>query len=134
MGPGPGLLLHSLEDGLDSAGPRRGGELGGRLLARLRQASLRREGVPGPRTSGILQGCWPAPPAASGVDSKWEMRLYGLVRTGDKAKAVRFLQDTRSMPRNEASQRVAQVAADWGSVSRCGNEAGRALARQGRAA
>src|SRR5436853_2979382 len=31
-------------------------------------------------------------PAAPGVDSKWEMLLYGLVRTGQKDKAIRFLQ------------------------------------------
>jgi hypothetical protein len=53
-------------------------------------------------------------PAAPGVDSKWEMRLYGLVRTGERAKAIRFLQDTRRMSPNEASERVAQVAAELG--------------------
>src|SRR5216683_1488077 len=35
--------------------------------------------------------------AAPGVDSRWEMRLYGLVRTGEKDKAMRFLQETRRM-------------------------------------
>src|SRR5436305_5746723 len=53
-------------------------------------------------------------PAAPGVDSKWEMQLYGLVRTGQKDKAIRFLQDTRRMTRREASKRVAQVAAELG--------------------
>jgi hypothetical protein len=53
-------------------------------------------------------------PAAPGVDSKWEMQWYGLVRTGQKAKAIRFLQDTRRMPRSEASKRVAQLAAELG--------------------
>ena len=53
-------------------------------------------------------------PAAPGVDSKWEMQLYGLVRTGERAKAIRFLQDTRRMTRNEASKRVAEVAAELG--------------------
>jgi hypothetical protein len=53
-------------------------------------------------------------PAAPGVDSKWEMQLYGLVRTGQKAKAIRFLQDTRRMTRNEALKRVAQVTAELG--------------------
>ncbi len=53
-------------------------------------------------------------PAAPGVDSKWEMRLYGLVRTGEKAKAIRFLQETQRMSRDEASRRVAQIAAELG--------------------
>src|SRR5262249_37769499 len=49
-------------------------------------------------------------PAAPGVDSKWEMQLYGLVRTGQKDKAIRFLQDTRRMTRSEAAKRVKQIA------------------------
>jgi hypothetical protein len=53
-------------------------------------------------------------PAAPGVDSRWEMQLYGLVRTGQKDQAIRFLHDTRRMTRKEASQRVAQVAAELG--------------------
>src|ERR1700731_4696039 len=53
-------------------------------------------------------------PAAPGVDSKWEMRLYGLVRTGKKEKAILFLQETRRMNRNEALERVAQIAAELG--------------------
>jgi hypothetical protein len=68
-------------------------------------------------TCGIPDGKirveWLAP-AAPGVDSKWEMQLYGLVRTGERAKAIRFLQETRRMARNEASKRVAQVAAELG--------------------
>jgi hypothetical protein len=52
--------------------------------------------------------------AAPGVDSKWEMRLYGLVRTGKKEEAIRFLQDTRRMPHQRARQRVAQVATELG--------------------
>jgi hypothetical protein len=54
------------------------------------------------------------PAAAPGVDSKWEMQLYGLVSTGAKAKAIRFLQKTRRMSRNDASTRVAQIAAELG--------------------
>jgi hypothetical protein len=54
------------------------------------------------------------PPAAPGVDSKWEMQLYGLVRTGQKDKAIRFLQGTRRMSRKEAAQRVAVIAAELG--------------------
>lgn len=53
-------------------------------------------------------------PAAPGVDSKWEMQLYGLVRTGEKEKAIRFLQETRRMSRTDAVKRVAQVAAELG--------------------
>jgi hypothetical protein len=53
-------------------------------------------------------------PAVPGVDSKWEMQLYGLVRTGQKDKAIRFLQDTRRMTRKEASKRVAQAATELG--------------------
>jgi hypothetical protein len=54
------------------------------------------------------------PPAAPGVDSKWEMQLYGLVRTGQKDKAIRFLQETRRISRSEAARRVKQVAAELG--------------------
>jgi hypothetical protein len=53
-------------------------------------------------------------PAAPGVDSKWEMQLYGLVRAGQKDKAIRFLRDTRGMSRSEASKKVMQIAADLG--------------------
>jgi hypothetical protein len=52
--------------------------------------------------------------AAPGVDSKWEMRLFGLVRTGKRQEAIRFLQETRRMTRNEASKKVAVVAAELG--------------------
>jgi hypothetical protein len=52
--------------------------------------------------------------AAPGVDSKWEMQLYGLVRTGKMAEAIRFLQETRRMTRKEASKRVTQIAAELG--------------------
>jgi hypothetical protein len=52
--------------------------------------------------------------AAPGIDSKWEMRLYGLVRTGEREKAIQFLQETRGISRNQASIRVAQVAAELG--------------------
>ena len=54
------------------------------------------------------------PPAAAGVDLKWEMQLYGLVRTGEKEKAIRFLQETRRMTRSEASKRVSEIAAELG--------------------
>jgi len=48
-------------------------------------------------------------PAAPGVDSKWEMQLYGLVRTGQKDKAIRLLQDTRRMTRSEASDLLSEL-------------------------
>jgi hypothetical protein len=54
------------------------------------------------------------PPAAPGVDPRWEMQLYGLVRTGEREKAIRFLQETRRIPRSEASNRVAEIAAELG--------------------
>ena len=52
--------------------------------------------------------------AAPGVDSKWEMQLYGLVRTGARDKAIRFLQDTRQMSRSDAVKRVGQIAVELG--------------------
>lgn len=54
------------------------------------------------------------PPAAPGVDSKLEMRLYGLVRAGEREKAIQFLQETRRISRNEAAKQVATVAAELG--------------------
>jgi hypothetical protein len=68
-------------------------------------------------TCGILDGKvrvqW-LNAAAPGVDSKWEMRLYGLVQTGQQDEAIRFLQETRHMSRKEAAKRVAAVAAELG--------------------
>ena len=68
-------------------------------------------------TCGIPEGKvrveWLAP-AAPGVDPKWEMQLYGLVRTGQKERAIRFLRKTRRMARKEALRRVAQAAAQLG--------------------
>jgi len=52
--------------------------------------------------------------AAPGVDSRWEMQLYGLVRIGDREQAIRFLQETRGMSNKEAAKRVAGVAAELG--------------------
>ncbi len=54
------------------------------------------------------------PPAAPGVDPKWEMRLYGLVRTGRREEAIRFLRTTQRISRNEAAGRVAVIAATLG--------------------
>src|SRR5271157_1568172 len=52
--------------------------------------------------------------AAPGVDSRWEMRLYGMVRTGEREKAIRFLQETRGMSNKQAARRVAGIAAELG--------------------
>jgi len=54
------------------------------------------------------------PPAAPGVDAKWETNLYGLVRTGDKEQAIGFLKKTRGMSRAEAKMMVAKCARDLG--------------------
>ena len=52
--------------------------------------------------------------AAPGVDSQWEMTLYGLVRTGQRQRAIRFLRDTRRMSRKDAERKVVAVAAELG--------------------
>lgn len=54
-------------------------------------------------------------PVAPGVDSKWEMRLYGLVRTGQQEKAIQFLMETRRLSRNDAAIKVAAVASELGT-------------------
>ena len=48
-------------------------------------------------------------PAAPGVDAKWEMQLYGMVRGGFKDEAIRFLKETRKMSENEAMMEVARI-------------------------
>jgi len=66
-------------------------------------------------TCGILDGKMRVEwlrPAVPGVDSKWEMQLYRLVMTGERAKAIQFLRETRLMSRDEASTRVTQIAAE----------------------
>jgi len=55
------------------------------------------------------------PGADPGVDSKWEMQLFGLVRAGEKDRAIRFLQETRNMTQTKAAQKVANVAAQLGT-------------------
>jgi hypothetical protein len=52
--------------------------------------------------------------AAPGVDSKWEMQLYGLVKTGRRENAIRFLEETRGLTRIDAAKKVAAVAAELG--------------------
>jgi hypothetical protein len=68
-------------------------------------------------TCGIHDGSvrveW-LPPDAPGHDSRWEMRLYGLVRTGEREEAIRFLQETRDLSREEATRRVTLATAELG--------------------
>lgn len=66
-------------------------------------------GIPG----GKIRVEW-LPAAAPGVDSRWEMELYGLVRTGEREEAIRYLQQTRGMSRDEATKQVAVVATELG--------------------
>jgi hypothetical protein len=70
-------------------------------------------------TCGIAEGklCveW-LEPAAPGVDSRWEMQLYRLVRTGKREKAIRFVQETRGIFRKEAETRVGSVASSLGNA------------------
>jgi len=54
------------------------------------------------------------PPVAPGVDSTWEMQLYGLVRVGNEGKATRLLLKTQRISSKEAVKRVAQIAAELG--------------------
>ena len=63
--------------------------------------------------SGTIRVEW-LPAVAPGVDVKWETQLYGLVRTGNKKKAVRFLHETRGMSRKEAAKRVAEIVVELG--------------------
>ena len=56
------------------------------------------------------------PPAGPGVDAKWEMRLYGMVRTGQDKEAVRFLQKTRGMSRSDAQMKVATTRMQLGMM------------------
>ena len=44
------------------------------------------------------------------------MRLYGLVRTGDRNDGHSFLQETRGMSGSEAKAQVAKIAMDLGVV------------------
>jgi hypothetical protein len=74
--------------------------------------ALRRILTCGSTPHGTLRVEWLAP-AEPGVDSRWEMELYGLVRTGETKKAIRHLQQT-GVSRAEAMMRVASIAAKFG--------------------
>jgi hypothetical protein len=54
------------------------------------------------------------PAAAPEVDPGWEIRLYGLVRTRERQRAIRFLQAIRGLARQEAARQVAALAAELG--------------------
>ena len=56
------------------------------------------------------------PPAAPGVDVKWEMQLYGMVRTGMDEEAIRFLKKTRKLSAVEARMLVGKIAGDLGMI------------------
>jgi hypothetical protein len=62
---------------------------------------------------GTIRVEW-LPPASPGVDAKWEMQLYGLVRTGEPEKAMRFLKKTRGMSRSDAQMKVAAIRMQFG--------------------
>lgn len=54
------------------------------------------------------------PPPTPGINSKDEMRLYGLVRTGRKDDAIRFVQQAFQSSRKVAEEMVAMAAAYLG--------------------
>ena len=56
------------------------------------------------------------PPAAPGVDAKWETQLFGMVKAGMEKKALRFLKKTRKMSQQEAMAQVAKVRMQLGMV------------------
>jgi hypothetical protein len=49
------------------------------------------------------------PVAGPGVDSKTEMRVYGLVSVGDRVRAIQFLQDTQNLSQREAAKEVKKI-------------------------
>ena len=68
-------------------------------------------------TCGIPDGSirveW-LPAVAPGVDSNWEMQLYGLVRMGEREKAIEFLRKTRRLSPQEAAKQVKKITVDLG--------------------
>ena len=55
-------------------------------------------------------------PAAPGVDSKQEMQLYGMVRSGMDDEALRFLKKTRKMSQQEAAVEVTMIKMKLGML------------------
>lgn len=56
------------------------------------------------------------PPAAPGVDAKWETQLFGMVKAGMEKEAVRFLKKTRKMTQQEAMMQVMKIRMQLGMV------------------
>jgi len=52
------------------------------------------------------------PPAAPGVEVKWETTLYRLVRAGNAEKAIRFLKKPLGMSQADATKLVAKCSRD----------------------
>jgi hypothetical protein len=42
------------------------------------------------------------------------MQVYGLVRTGSRKEAIRFLQETCGMSHTESAKKVAKIAVELG--------------------
>jgi hypothetical protein len=74
---------------------------------------LRRILVCGMVESGNVHVEW-LDPVAPGVDSKWEMRLFGLVRSGMGEEAIKFLRETRRLSRKEAVGIIAEATKKLG--------------------
>ena len=64
---------------------------------------------------GTIRVEW-LPPAAPGVDSKSEMQLYALVRTGKDKEAIRLLKRTRKLSQHEAMLEVATIRMKCGMM------------------
>ena len=56
------------------------------------------------------------PPAAPGVDAKWETQLYGMVKVGLEKQAIRFLKKTRKMSPDKAEMEVAKIRMKLGML------------------
>jgi len=52
-------------------------------------------------------------PTGSKEAKNWRMQLYGLVRTGQRKEAVRFLQTSLGISRNEARRQVMEIAREF---------------------
>jgi len=66
-------------------------------------------GIPG----GKVRVEW-VDPVAKGVDSQLEMKLFGLLRTGQRDKGIQCLREAQGMSRDDAAKEVAMVAAKLG--------------------
>lgn len=60
-------------------------------------------------TCGIVEGKirveW-LQPAAPGVDAEWELRMFGLLRTGRREDAIELMESTRGIPKPQAASQV----------------------------